>query len=56
MMVMHLNQITWFDSFRNFLASFGTEKDKSRHQLPYFKLLDPKELHDLYRSDWMSRR
>src|SRR3954462_15561136 len=44
------------DTFRNWVAGFGTFKDKSVHQEPHLHLLNPKNLHDLYRGDWLARK
>jgi hypothetical protein len=45
------------DSFRNFIAGFNIfGRDKSLHQEPFLQVLNPRQLHDLYRGDWMSRK
>lgn len=46
-----------FVSFSSFLAGFGMPgRDKSVSLQPVFILLTPKQLEDLYRGDWLSRK
>jgi hypothetical protein len=45
------------DSFRNFLAGFNVfGRDKALHQEPFLWILNPQQLSDLYRGDWMARK
>jgi phage-related protein (TIGR01555 family) len=48
--------INLFDTFSNFIAGFGTVKDKTIHQHPRLRLLPPEDLANLYRGDWLSRK
>jgi hypothetical protein len=45
------------DSFRNFLAGFNVYgRDKALHQEPFLTILNPEQLTNLYRGDWMARK
>ena len=46
----------FFDSFTNFLAGFGTWKDKSQHQHWTLNVLDQGQLESAFRSDWVARK
>ena len=45
------------DSFKNLLAGFGMPgRDKAAHQRFTLNLLDPEQLHNAYRGDWIARK
>jgi phage-related protein (TIGR01555 family) len=45
------------DSFKNLLAGFGVPgRDKAVHQRFVLNLLDPEQLHNAYRGDWIARK
>jgi hypothetical protein len=44
------------DTFSNFLAGLGTQKDKSMWSMPVNVTIDPATLSALYQSDWMCRK
>lgn len=45
------------DSFKNLLAGFGVPgRDKTAHQRFVLQLLDPEQLNNAYRGDWIARK
>lgn len=48
--------ISLYDTFSNFIAGFGTWKDKATQQTPSLQILNPNDLMKLYRGDWLSRK
>ena len=55
-MTAALYKLPFYDSMRNFLASFGTSRDKAAAQRFVLELLDPEQLTAAYRGDWLCRK
>ncbi len=56
-MTSNVVRIPLADSFRNFLSGFNVfGRDKTYHQEPFLRLLTPRDLSNLYRSDWLARK
>lgn len=45
-----------YDGLRNLVSGLGTDKDKARHYTHTFEPLNPQQIHNMYASDWLSRK